>query len=397
MTREIPNKPHRTPHPDGPHSVGTGRGGVGGQPSPGQDEVAADELNYDSCMDDLNLILSQPLSEPDPLLKSRSSSDTIPRLAHESEPVPPLPQERGKPPRTSEIFKAVGPRAIDVNQPRADRGGLSISPLIETSPDPETMFEGNPISTGLGSDDRERSSRGAEWASDDDQAGDARLPWPLVLIMSYASAVTLALTWVLWTGRSFKPEPPVAPSQNEAEMSPKMTNSSPVGALPPLPAENVVTLGATICLGDLEATPIDIVSARLSLARAIEPSSRRREVEPALVLRIKFKNVSSHQAFAPLEPRFLREQTAAPDRSSIATPQGVGINLFPLAVDSEWTIVGQAFPTLQPGETMETIIASEPNAADRLTDDMTWRIRLRTGPYKTDVLGVRFSPNDVEY
>ena len=58
--------------------------------------------------------------------------------------------------------------------------------------------------------------------------------------------------------------------------------------------------------------------------------------------------------------------------------------------------MGQEFTVLKPGESVETLIASEPGAADRLTDEMTWRVRLRIGPYRTDVLGVRFNKDDVE-
>ena len=43
-----------------------------------------------------------------------------------------------------------------------------------------------------------------EWASDDDHLAESRIPWALLVLMSYSSAVTLALTWVLWTGRSFR-------------------------------------------------------------------------------------------------------------------------------------------------------------------------------------------------
>jgi hypothetical protein len=32
---------------------------------------------------------------------------------------------------------------------------------------------------------------------------------------------------------------------------------------------------------------------------------------------------------------------------------------------------------------------------DRLQGELTWRIRLRVGPYRTDLLGVRFSKSDL--
>ena len=65
-------------------------------------------------------------------------------------------------------------------------------------------------------------------------------------------------------------------------------------------------------------------------------------------------------------------------------------------MESEWSIEGQTFAALSPGETVETVIASESGVAERLTDEMTWRIRLRIGIYRTDVLGVRFHEYDVE-
>ena len=93
---------------------------------------------------------------------------------------------------------------------------------------------------------------------------------------------------------------------------------------------------------------------------------------------------------------FFASKATAPDRSTIVTMPGKGINLFPLAVDSEWSIEGQSFSVLKPGETVETVIASEPGVADKLTDEMIWRIRLRIGTYRTDVLGVRFNKHEIE-
>ncbi len=115
-----------------------------------------------------------------------------------------------------------------------------------------------------------------------------------------------------------------------------------------------------------------------------------------MVLRLRLKNVSKDREFAPLDRRFLREQGTAPDRSTIVTSQGRAINLFPLAVESEWLIEGQAFTVLKPGETVETVIASEPGVENKLTDEMIWRIRFRVGTYRTDVLGVRFNKLEIE-
>ena len=69
--------------------------------------------------------------------------------------------------------------------------------------------------------------------------------------------------------------------------------------------------------------------------------------------------------------------------------------MFRLAIESEWSIEGQVFPSLKPGETAETILVSEPVAMADLHGTMTWHVKLRTGPYRTDVLGVQFSVEDV--
>ena len=291
--------------------------GASGETLQPADDFLTDEPNYDSCVDDLALILSQAVTEPDPALRSKASSDIMP-----------------PPPGTS---------------------------------------------------------------STDDHLADARLYWAMIGLMGYSSVVTLALTWVLWTGRGFRPaEAPVVTADRPAgESLPKMVEPTPATVLAPLPASNLARLGETVRIGDLEVTPIEVVVTQLELDRSIEPRNWRREDAESVVLRLRFTNVSRDQSFAPLERAFVREQSSPLDRSSIATKGGRIIGLFPLAIDSEWSITGQEFPVLKPGESTETLIASELGAADRLTSDMTWRVRLRIGPYKTDVIGVRFDKDDV--
>ena len=146
------------------------------------------------------------------------------------------------------------------------------------------------------------------------------------------------------------------------ESAPKTVNSSAVGALPPLPAENVTSLKNALQIGKVEVTPLGIVATRLDLVRSLDPADWRRKVGVARPSAQAQEHLRDRYLRA-LEPRFVREQASTPDRSTIATSQGQGINLFPLAVDSEWSIVGQDFTALKPGESLETLIASEPGAA----------------------------------
>ncbi len=125
MAREILNKPHPTPNPDGPHAGGANRGtGMGAdRPSPPEAESGTDEPDCDSCHDDLDKILSQPLPEPDPALRSKSSSDAIAHTSRGPEAVPSYLHEPLKPPRTSEIFKGVGPQTAAVTPSPGGTGG----------------------------------------------------------------------------------------------------------------------------------------------------------------------------------------------------------------------------------------------------------------------------------
>ena len=165
--------------------------------------------------------------------------------------------------------------------------------------------------------------------------------------------------------------------------------------LPPIPAENVAYIEQTVRIGDVEITPLSVTLAPVELVRTIEPAEYRVEELNSLVLRFKLKNLSKEQPCRPLARNLIRDAAATLDRSFVETQDGAKIALYPLAVESEWLIAGQEFSVLEPGESVATLVASEPVTEDRLRDEMTWHIRLRTGPYQTDVLGVRFKKSEL--
>ena len=70
--------------------------------------------------------------------------------------------------------------------------------------------------------------------------------------------------------------------------------------------------------------------------------------------------------------------------------------MFPLAVDSEWSITGQEFRELRPSESFESLIVSEPKAMDKLAPEMVWRIHLRTGIDQLGDFGLTFRPADIK-
>ncbi len=110
-----------------------------------------------------------------------------------------------------------------------------------------------------------------------------------------------------------------------------------------------------------------------------------------MVLLVEVTNRSRTSTFAPLDLAIVREPLSSLDQSFIELSRRRRIAMFRLAIESEWSIQDQVFPALKPGESVETILVSEPVAMSDLAGTMTWHVKLRTAPYRTDVLGVRFT------
>jgi hypothetical protein len=412
MTRNIVNKPHVTPNPDNAHTPGSPersddpsdarRPAASAYAPPGHgaapaSELADEEPSFDSCFDDLNLILSQSIQKPDPDPNLDSSSAGSTRLARDVAAAH-LQEDRDKPPRTSEIFRSVvssaacaPPSAAGPTSPAQAASKPQGSP--QSQPEARSAHE----LTIPGVDvDRDRYVQ--ELASEEeDGLSEPRVSWSQVLLLSYSSAITLAMIWMFWTGRwSSGTAPPPVSDPSTSDSSSQPVESDPISAPPSIPAENLATLGKTIRLGDLEVTPQSVIAAPVELMRSIEPDKRRRE-ETSLILQLRLTNVSKEHTFTPLVQNLVRERGLRSYDPYIETSKGTLIRLFPLAIDSEWSIVGQEFSPLKPGETEETFVAAEPGSARDLAAEMTWRVRLRTGVYRTDMLGVRFTEGEVRF
>ena len=352
-----------TPFPDPPSHSGEEPEPVTGQPvdSPAPRDVTKPPT---SSADDLSLLLAQ--SDPDPYLaEGVGTSD---------------PADPGK------------PRAdIEGGEPVSSFDSLSSSGNeldIAFSPSPDTQ----PASL-------QPSASSAEPAGKmQDEVVAPRISWPLLLVSSYASALTLALGFILWTGRGlsrldFSASSGPVPSINGA--SPSRGASLTGDVLLPLPAPNVTDLGRPVRLGELEVTPRSIARRSVRLLRLQGTAKGRRVSSPTLVMTLELANRSTSSTFAPLDPAIVRDPVPAVDQSFIEVPGGRRIAMFRLAMESEWSIRNQDFPALEPGELADTTLVSEPVAMSDLTGTMTWHVKLRTAPYRTDVLGVRFMAEQV--
>ena len=94
--------------------------------------------------------------------------------------------------------------------------------------------------------------------------------------------------------------------------------------------------------------------------------------------------------FAPLDQAYLRERGEGIVDTFVRTSTDERVYPFPLAVDSEWSIVGQDFTELRPGESRVVAIVTAADAPPDSAGPFTWRIRLRTDIGRTDVIGLRW-------
>jgi hypothetical protein len=390
MSRKTADKPHPTPDPEKSHILGRSEwsGLAGGIPgfddttdrNPGDSgDPNSDGPNHDSCFDDLDVVLSESMQQPDPDPNLGTAEEGLQQQAGR-EAVPAL-SRRGRTPTTSEIFRTVvaGGRDPSVST------GSSLTAGAERAPAEEIAV----ADVGL-------LDRPGESGRPETQHSEGSIPWGQILLLSYSSALTLALTWMLWTGRVPKAavpaDPPDPPPVGSAR---KPANAAPDAEAPPLPPENITTIGKALRLGDVEVTPMAVEAVPLELIGTVDPDRLRRE-DDCLILRLRLVNHSRDRSFTPVDRILVRDRDLRVFDPYITTSEGRRIRLFPLALDSEWSILGQSFPVLEPGESAETFIAAEPGSAAHPPDEMTWRVRLWTGVYRSDMLGVKFTRQDVQ-
>jgi hypothetical protein len=424
MASDTKGPPSRTPHPDATESAPRAT------PTPS----GPDDLPISTSSEDvLSLLLEESIKKPKP---DPSLGDSAPARAPSPEAGPPKagvspgsfdavaplnaftdphPVEPVAPaPHPKQPTTVVPEFAIPETPPPDSSSSATFDPLavlgVEASlspgsvavPEPASFdaFPGTDLSAPPTRADRPKPADEAEDEEyEDDDRRYRRLWLAFVLVLSYASAVTIGLAWIWWTGRRLHPDEdeasPPAAAEVRADPGARSVQSRRVITPPPIPADRVTTLGRTIRVGDLEVTPLRVTSGLVLLRGTLTGNRIHSGGDEALKLRLRLKNVSEDSIFAPLDEGFLRERGAGPG-DSLVEADGRQIEMYPLAVASELAVVGQAFRELEPGQSYETQIVTAPDSAGRTAPEMTWRLRLRTGIERTDTIGVRFRADEVK-
>lgn len=385
--------------PDPSPPVPPAEHGHGHGPRPPQDVATS------SSGDDLTVSLTQ--ARPDPLLGGLDHDPEQPAVAPVPRaPVLPEPYPATPPPDAEGAHQA--PRADALNALAA----LDVTATDATVPPPGSDILATASTSGAfvmpAFDAGPRAERPPLEApgddAEEDDEGDEPAPrgssLAMMLLASYASAVTLGLIWVLWTGRRVRegPEPDfLPPADTRPDPGRRADRSHRLIAPPPVAAEHLTTLGKMVRLGLIEATPLSITSGPVALDRGVVQRETKSGGDDALKLRLRLRNVSTETVIAPLDEAFLRERVSADPDSFIETNGGgPSIAMYPLAVESEWSIAGQEIRELKPGEVLETVVVSAPESRAKTSPEMTWRVRLRTDINHTDDLGVRFRQDEIK-
>lgn len=241
-------------------------------------------------------------------------------------------------------------------------------------------------------------------------------PFAFKLVVSYASAMTLACLYLLWLVYFLRTHsrtldlPDLAP-----DASHKKVGLMYVRPNQDMPAANVMRLGQTRQYGSLNVTPLRVTRGPVEFMYYDADKGYERPPEgPVLKLHLRFANVSPDQEFAPLDGRLVF--TKIPDRKAFGLfwtnnfvcsaaerkDRARHVLAFDLSPDSPWMLKGQNLDReLKPGESVETFIATSQENLDSLEGDLLWRVHFRKGYNResfrgvTTLIEVRFKSSDI--
>ena len=253
----------------------------------------------------------------------------------------------------------------------------------------------------------------AEFAENEIAARLKFLTILLIVVGSYASAVTIVLVYMLVFGRisALESLPDMRPPTNKNgdiswQFNPASNN---------LPSGHVLSLGDSQRFGSVRVTPVKVTRGPLKFEHYTGQAGMARDPsEPVLKLWVKFENVSRDQTFIPLDPwvlftrrsidmgRIIQANGFLSLEANRKDPKATRFFFFDMPIHSEFRIVGQNLNReLSPGEAVETFIPSEEDARS-LSGALVWRFQFRKGYNRqsergvTTLVDVRFNSSDIK-
>jgi hypothetical protein len=226
-------------------------------------------------------------------------------------------------------------------------------------------------------------------ARDRPAAASQRRSLLLIGLISYASAATLALIYLLFAISRSRPHaleslPDVPPLDVEHGEVMKL---APADA--DLPPGHRLELGESRRFGNILVEPVRVVREPIAFEHfSGQTSVSKPPTRPVLKLWLRFTNVSDNQTIAPLDPNLVFRRAmldSGPQANQIirnvADQKGdvAQVLLYDHPISSEWDLSDQQLGVpLAPGESLETFLPSEEAGAD-LTGLLVWRVHFRKG------------------
>ena len=240
-------------------------------------------------------------------------------------------------------------------------------------------------------------------------------PLKLKLLLSYASAVTLAclyLLYLVWKGAPSLDLPDLAPPVTKANRVTTLLYVSPDKAVPPA---HQLVLGESKRFGSLRVKAVKVTRGPMSFSYFNpEVKEFRPDTGPVLKLHLQLENASWDQEFVPLDRQLVYAKE--PDKKrfggfkannflcNVAERAALDqhVLVYDLPPDSAWIIQGENLDReLKPGESIEVFVPTTEEGLDVLSGDLVWRVHLRKGYNRSSLRGVttlvevRFRSSDI--
>lgn len=234
----------------------------------------------------------------------------------------------------------------------------------------------------------------------------------LVIVGSYASAITIVLVYTLLFSRTSNLESLpdlVPPKTKKGDIT--WNYNPPKNEVAP---GHTLSLGQTRRFGNVRVTPIGVTRGPVRFEHfSGQAGLQRSPSEPILKLWVKFENVSRNQTFAPLDPHMLFTRDSRNMGQNVRANSFIALTtnrvknkadayIFDLPVQSEFRMVGQSLGReLDPGDNFETFVPSDEEARN-LNGELIWRFQFRKGYHPksmrgvTTLIDVRFNSKDIK-
>jgi len=237
-----------------------------------------------------------------------------------------------------------------------------------------------------------------------------------LLLLSYASAVTLACFWLFYQLQNVplhnleRLPDPADTTGSTGEAGPSLTL---VAVDSPMPDGHTLELGQTTRFGHIRVTPLRVSREALEFEalEQFDGQATREPIGPVLKLWLQLENASDDQDIAPLDRLLMLSRLYENDRvmanNFIRPGNGESITLLhdnPL--QGNWNWKGQGADgiearVLKPGGLFETYVPTGTDGIDELDGPLVWRVHIRkgysaSGKGVTTIFEVAFDSSQIE-